>query len=112
MEIELLNDLDECPGTRTDNVSKAVQAYLSSTSAMSTTVHPEDMHTEDVDTSILNERIRSQVELISSKDSQIRDLRETNGWLMMEYQKVLPIALPPPKEKGIRRFLKKKKGKE
>jgi len=112
MDTELLKDLDECAGTRTDNIAIAVQAYLSRTSATSTTVLPNDIHTQDVNIAIQDERIRSQAELLHAKDAQIHDLQAQNGWLQHEYSRVSLIALPPPKEKGIRRLWKKKKKKE
>jgi hypothetical protein len=70
------------------------------------------MHTQDVNTAIQAEKIRSQAELLQAKDAQIIDLQTQNGWLQLEYSRVSLIALPPPKEKGIRRLWKKKKGRQ
>ena len=64
IDTELIKHLDECAGTRTDNIAMAVQAYLSRTPATSTHALPNEMHTQDVDTAILDERIHSQAELL------------------------------------------------
>ena len=111
IDVGLLKDLDKLAGTRTDNIAIAVQTYLSRTSSTSTHVLPNDMHTPDVDTTILNERIRSQAELLEAKQAQIVDLQTQNGWLQQEYSRVSLIALPPPKaRRGWQIWKKRKKG--
>jgi hypothetical protein len=110
MDTELISQLDALTGTRTDNITLAVQAYLSRTSSTSTNVLPNELHMQDIDTAIQAEKIRSQAELLVAKEAQIHDLQAQNGWLQHEYSRVSLIALPPPKEKGLRRLWKKKKG--
>ena len=109
MDTELLRDLDECAGTRTDNIAMAVQAYLSRISGTSTQVLPNDMHLQDVNIAIQDERIRSQAELLQAKQAQIIDLQAQNGWLQQEYSRVSLIALLPPKEKRKWQIWKKRK---
>jgi len=67
------------------------------------------MDMQDVNTTILNERIRSQAELLAAKDAQIVDLQTQNGWLMSQYSELQRIALPAPKERRKWNIWKKKK---
>ena len=109
MDTELLKELDECAGTRTDNIAMAVQAYLSRTSTTSTHVRPNEKGTQDVNTAIQEEKIRSQAELLAAKEAQIVDLQTQNGWLMSQYSELQKIALPPPKAKRRWQIWKERK---